>query len=124
MYTCHDPRHDLVWLGHASLPDLPTSKDAMLRLDDLDTHGFEVPIFEGAAETLARTGLIVVEVYNFKISPEALRFHELCAYLEGKGFRCVDILDVMHRPCDGALWQMDLIFARADRPEFANNEYR
>lgn len=89
----------------------------------LDTHGFEVPIFEGAAETLTRTALIVVEVYNFKISPEALRFHELCAYLEERGFRPLDILDITHRPGDGALWQMDLVFARADRPEFADNEY-
>ena len=33
----------------------------------LDTHGFEVPIFEGASETLKETSLIVVETYNFTI---------------------------------------------------------
>src|SRR5690606_40046290 len=30
----------------------------------LDTHGFEVPILEGARETLAQTGIVVMETYK------------------------------------------------------------
>ena len=30
----------------------------------LDTHGFEVPIFEGAEKTLVDTNIIIVESYN------------------------------------------------------------
>ncbi len=89
----------------------------------LDTHGFEVPILEGAAKTLRQTEVIVVEVYNFKFSKTCLRFHELCAWLEERGFRCVDICDIMHRPHDGALWQMDLVFVPAKSPEFQMNSY-
>src|SRR5687767_8403508 len=69
----------------------------------LDTHGFEQPIFEGAAETLRQANLVIVEAYNFRLSSSCLRFHELCGYLEGKGLRCLDLFDVMHRPGDGAL---------------------
>jgi hypothetical protein len=29
----------------------------------------------------------------------------------------------MRRPADRALWQFDLVFARADRPEFQSNAY-
>jgi FkbM family methyltransferase len=90
----------------------------------LDTHGFEVPIFEGAQRCLEQASLLVVEVYNFEIGAVCLRFHELCAYLERRGFRCIDLVDVMHRPKDGLLWQFDLFFARSDRPEFTYRDYR
>jgi FkbM family methyltransferase len=89
----------------------------------LDTHGFEVPILEGAGEVLAQTSLLVVEVYNFQLTPESLRFHEMCAYLENRGFRCIDICDPLFRKKDGALWQMDLFFAPADSVWFSTNSY-
>jgi FkbM family methyltransferase len=89
----------------------------------LDTHGFEVPIFEGARQTLEKTSLIVVEVYNFKLTESSLRFHEMCAYLEERGFRCIDMSEPMHRFSDGAFWQMDLFFIPADSKEFASNSY-
>ena len=89
----------------------------------LDTHGFEVPIFEGAAETLRQTALIIVETYNFRLNQAALRFPEMCAYLEKKGFRCIDMSDPGYRPKDGAFWQMDLYFAPDTHPAFALNIY-
>lgn len=89
----------------------------------LDTHGFEMPILAGAEQTLKQTNVLVIEAYNFDIAPSAVRFAELCARLEAQGFRCVDLFDVMYRPADNALWQMDLIFIRSDRPEFRSNAY-
>jgi hypothetical protein len=90
----------------------------------LDTHGFEVPIFEGASGILERTNLIIVEVYNFKIAEGALKFYEMCLYLEKKGFLCADIADIMRRPGDNFLWQTDLFFLRKNRPEFLQNRYK
>ncbi|MBD2260791.1 FkbM family methyltransferase [Pseudanabaena sp. FACHB-2040] len=89
----------------------------------LDTHGFEVPIFEGAKETLQETSLVVVETYNFKIAPASLRFHEICQYLEERGFRCVDICDPLFRPKDQALWQFDLFFEPASNSKFLDNTW-
>jgi FkbM family methyltransferase len=77
----------------------------------LDTHGFEVPILEGARQTLTRTDLLIVEVYNFRTSKTCLRFHELCAYLDKLGFRPIDLCEPLHRLSDDVLWQFDLIFA-------------
>src|SRR5262249_47882245 len=90
----------------------------------LDTHGFEVPILEGARETLGHTAMLIIEAYNFTLCPGCLRFHELCAFLEARGFRCADLLEPMHRPGDGAFWQIDLLFLPAAHPVFASNAYR
>ena len=89
----------------------------------LDTHGFEREILEGATRVLEGCSLLVIEAYNVELRPGSLRIHELVAYVETRGFRCLDLADPMHRPKDSMLWQVDLIFARADRPEFADNAY-
>lgn len=90
----------------------------------LDTHGFEVPILHGARETLKNTSLIVMEVYNFQLSPESLKFWEMCRLLEEQGFRSIDLCDPMFRPKDDALWQMDLFFVAATSREFGSNRYQ
>lgn len=89
----------------------------------LDTHGYEVPILEGAANVLAACSVLCIEAYNFRLSADSLRFYELCALLETHGFRPLDIIQPMHRPLDGAFWQMDILFARADSAVFATDAY-
>ena len=89
-----------------------------------DTHGYELPILRGATATLANTEVIVMECYNFRISPECLTFPEMCAWLGSRGFRCIDLADPLHRPHDDSFWQMDLVFVRQDRPEFSYDRYQ
>ncbi len=89
----------------------------------LDTHGYEIPVLAGASATLARTSLLIVESYNFTLTPGCLRFHELCAWLETRGFRPCDLADPMRRPNDGVFWQVDLAFAKSDDPLFTSNRY-
>lgn len=89
----------------------------------LDTHGFELPILEGAAKALQDTNILIVEVYNFQLNETSLRFHEMCAHLETLGFHPFDMADPMLRVHDRALWQMDLVFARKDAPIFAVSTY-
>jgi FkbM family methyltransferase len=89
----------------------------------LDTHGFEIPILAGAAATMLQTNALVVEVYNFQVSPTGLRFHEMCGHLEQLGFRCFDLADPMLRLKDHAFWQVDLFFARQTAALFAYSKY-
>jgi FkbM family methyltransferase len=92
-----------------------------------DTHGAEVPILDGAKHTLAETSLIMMEVYNFKLNfveGKNLVFWEMCAFLQGVGFRCVDLCDPLFRPNDEAFWQMHLFFIRADHAVFRSNSYK
>lgn len=89
----------------------------------LDTHGFELPILDGAKETLKNTALIVIETYNFNFTNENLRFHQMTLKLEELGFRCVDLSDPLHRPFDKSLYQFDLYFIPATHPLFSDNQY-
>ncbi|AUN33923.1 FkbM family methyltransferase [Niveispirillum cyanobacteriorum] len=89
----------------------------------LDTHGFERPILEGAADILAQTSLVVIETYFFHIHPDAMLFHEMCAYMAERGFRVIDMSEPLWREHDRALWQVDLFFVRSDRPEFLCKTY-
>ena len=89
-----------------------------------DTHGFEVPILNGASGTLRDTKYIVMEVYNYRHTAGTLLFHEMCNLLDGKGFRCFNLVDPIQRPLDRSLWQMDLFFARKDDEVFRQDTFR
>jgi FkbM family methyltransferase len=86
----------------------------------LDTHGFERSILDGAAATLPQCTALIIEAYNYRITDEAMLFYELCAYLDERGFRPVNVVDVMHRAYDASLWQFDMVFVRSDWPGFGH----
>ncbi|HEY4155524.1 MAG TPA: FkbM family methyltransferase [Puia sp.] len=88
-----------------------------------DTHGYEVPILKGTTEALKRTSALIIEVYGFPISPTCLLFQELSSYLDGLGFRLIDMVDIMRRPGDHAFWQADAVYLRKDNPVFQKNSY-
>ena len=90
----------------------------------LDTHGFELPILDGAVETIRQSNLIIIEVYNFKLNERCLRFHEMCEHMESLGFRCYDLVDPLLRARDKALWQMDMFFAPVETGIFENACYQ
>ena len=90
----------------------------------LDTHGFEIPIFEGAINTLQNVECIVVETYGFYVAPNSKLFHEISKYLFDCGFRLYDIVDIMRRPKDEAFWQCDAIFLKKDHNIFNDNSYQ
>lgn len=90
----------------------------------LDTHGFEVPILQGALTTLTEASVLIIECYNFKIAPECLLFFEICEYLKKFHFCCIDMVDPMYRLYDNSFWQMDLIFVKDTMPDVLYLSYR
>jgi len=88
----------------------------------IDTHGREGEILTGAAETLKRTNLMMIEANNFE-DRGRMRFHELCQFVEDRGFRCADIATPTFRKADNMFWQCDLVFIRKDRPEFKHRGF-
>lgn len=109
-----------------------TSLDAARSAEDwrppyllkLDTHGFELPILAGAMATLSHCSLVVIEAYNFRVGAGSPRFHELVATMGELGFRPLDLAEPVHRPRDGALWQMDLLFVPAGSLPDDDDVYR
>jgi FkbM family methyltransferase len=89
----------------------------------LDTHGYELPILTGAKRTLQQTSLLILEAYNFQLTQQSLRFHEMIAHVEELGFRCCELVDPLLRPGDQLLWQIDLLFIPKTSPHFARESY-
>ncbi len=79
----------------------------------LDTHGFELPILEGARPLFADAALVVIETYLFRLRENGPLFHEIVSFMEDHGFRPTDLSDPLWRATDQALWQIDLYFVRA-----------
>lgn len=89
----------------------------------LDTHGFEVPILNGASVTLSDTALAVIEAYNFQITDDSLQFAQMIEFMVRKQFRVCDMSEPLWRQKDMTLWQMDIFFQPSERKEFAYNAY-
>ena len=77
----------------------------------------------GAKKVLEQTELLIIEAYNFKSGPESLKFQDLIGLMETKGFSPIDMVDLMIRKRDQALWQMDIFFVRSTREEFKSSQY-
>jgi len=103
-----------------SLLEKNTNDKILLKLD---THGVEIDIFEGINESWPAIEAIIVEVYGFFLSPESKIFHEISDYLNLKGFRLYDIVDVMRREKDHAFWQADAVYLRRDHNIFKDNSF-
>lgn len=89
----------------------------------LDTHGFEVPILNGAYETLKTTNLAIIETYNFKIAENSLLFHEMNEFMLKRGFRVSEIVDLLLRKKDKVFWQMDTFYIPSSDSVFKHNKY-
>ena len=126
--------------GGKAEPDLCNNplKVRSVRLDDLissktdlkmpfflklDTHGYEIPIIEGALDILSKASLVVIETYNFQIATDSLIFDEIISYMRLKGFGVIDISDPLWRPGDRCFWQIDLYFEPLSKEQFKINTF-
>jgi FkbM family methyltransferase len=89
----------------------------------LDTHGFEIPILDGATSVLGQCAALVIEAYNYEISPYSVYFWELCRLMHEKGFRPADIADPSPRRLDQSFWQLDILFLPINSPCFSSSNY-
>ncbi len=89
----------------------------------LDTHGFEVPILEGALDAVKNAELIIIETYPHKLTSECLKYWQMCDYMEKLGFSPIEIVNLTLREYDDSLWEMDTFFIRSDRKEFKTLAY-
>ena len=89
----------------------------------LDTHGFEIPILEGAEKSLKEASLVVIECYNFRLTESSLRYFEMCDYMRKLGFLSIEMVDFILRKKDGAFWQADIFFIPSGSNEFKSQSF-
>jgi FkbM family methyltransferase len=80
----------------------------------VDVQGGELDVLRGAAETLQRTELVLLETSLVELIPGQSLLHEVVAFMATRGFVVYDVFGGHLRPLDGALAQLDLAFARVD----------
>jgi len=100
----------------------------LIRLDDVveeralsgpflikvDVQGAELNVLEGAPRTLRRADAVALEVSLFQFMKGAPEFHEVIAFMKGRGFVAFDIVLGWNRPLDNALGQVDIVFVKED----------
>ena len=89
-----------------------------------DTHGYEIPILSGCKKILLNTNAIIMETYNFDISPKSIMFYEMCIHMNKLGFRSANLANPMLRLYDKMFWQCDILFLRNDHESFFYRNYR
>lgn len=91
----------------------------------LDTHGFEVPILEGASETVKSAELIIIETYNYQLGgrEKALKYFQMSEYMEKLGFSSVEMVNFGLRSYDNSFWQMDTFYIPSSNKIFSYRYY-
>ena len=90
----------------------------------LDLEGHEEAALEGAGETLARAGAVLVEVQAFAGGgPGAPALRRVTEALWARGFLLYDVASLAGRPRDGRLRAADLLFVPAAGPLAADGRW-
>jgi FkbM family methyltransferase len=78
----------------------------------VDVQGAELAVIRGAANTLADTELVLLEVSLFGVFDGGPQFYDVVQFMKERGFATYDICGGIYRPLDKALWQLDMAFVK------------
>lgn len=77
----------------------------------IDVQGFELEVLRGARKLFQMTRLFIIEASLFEFMPGQPLVSEIVGYMCENGYELYDVAGYMRRPSDGALGQIDLVFA-------------
>ena len=80
----------------------------------VDVEGAELAVLDGAAEVLAASDLVLLEVRFFEFLPGAAQLHDVVPYMAERGFVAYDLYGGNLRLGDGALALVNLAFVKED----------
>ncbi|HTS48431.1 MAG TPA: FkbM family methyltransferase [Bryobacteraceae bacterium] len=80
----------------------------------LDVQGYELEVLRGGQETLQRPELVLLEVSLLPYNEGAPLFADVVRFMSEAGYALFDICDQARRESDDALFQADILFAKAD----------
>ena len=89
----------------------------------IDVQGHELEVLNGAAKTLNKVEICLLEVSFLDLGFKTPLAIEIINFMEQKHFQMYDITQFMRRPYDKALYQIDLIFVNKDSSIISNNNW-
>jgi FkbM family methyltransferase len=95
-------------LDHLMAP-APHSLPLLIKLD---VQGFELEILKGAANTLQKAEVVVVETALLPYNKGAPSFAEVVAFMHEAGFSAYDLTDMLRRQTDSVLFMLDVMFVK------------
>lgn len=82
------------------------------QLMKLDVQGFELEVLAGAQQAMRGCELILLELRLFRGRPGMPMLLDALSWMAERDYRAYEIADVLRRPLDGAMAQVDVLFAR------------
>lgn len=90
----------------------------------LDVQGFELDVLAGDERAMAGCDLILLELRLFRGVPGMPMLHDAIDWMRGHDYRVYELVDALRRPLDGAIAQVDVLFAREGTPLLAVEGWR
>lgn len=78
----------------------------------LDVQGHEMEVLKGAKNCLAHATVCLLEITLLNLGDDTPLLVEMIAFMDQNGFQVYDISQLMRRPFDNALYQIDLFFVK------------
>ena len=82
----------------------------------LDVQGFELEVLKGAENALKSGPALLLEVSFFAFLPNMPLFGDVLQYISERGYVVHDIMGLVRRQSDDALWFMDIFCVKPDHP--------
>ena len=78
----------------------------------VDVQGAEDLVFEGGANALSKTRVIIVEICLFDFYEKSTTFFEIEKYLKPKGFSLFSISEISYNPMNGRTDWVEAIYEK------------
>ena len=78
----------------------------------LDVQGFELEVLRGSPSIFGRTEVFIVETSLYDFLDDIPLLREVIAFMAEREYEVYDLAGQFRRPIDGALGQLDVVFAR------------
>jgi FkbM family methyltransferase len=82
----------------------------------VDAQGAELDVLSGAGETLGRCCGVLLELSLFRFFRGGPLAHEVAGYMAERGFVLYDVDEILRRPLDGAVSQINALFVPEASP--------
>lgn len=80
----------------------------------IDTQGYELEILKGGEFALSSADLVLLEVSVLDIHKNVPLINDVLEYMHKRNFLLYDIGDIIRRPLNNTLWQIDAFFCKED----------